>query len=112
MVERASLHFDGERYRLLAWCVRPNHVHTIVEILQGHSLSDVVRSWKSFTAHKANAFLGRTGRFWQSDYFDRFMRNETHLAQTIEYVEQNPVKAGLIAVAAHWSCSSARLRKG
>jgi REP element-mobilizing transposase RayT len=88
----------------------PNHVHVVVEMMDGQSLSGIVASWKSFTAHKANALLERKGRFWHADYFDRFMRNEEHLNQTIEYVEQNPVKAGLAARATDWAWSSARLR--
>ncbi len=111
LVEAALLHFDGERYRLLAWCLMPNHVHVVVEMMDGQSLSGIVASWKSFTAHKANALLERKGRFWHADYFDRFMRNEEHLNQTVEYVEQNPVKAGLAARASDWAWSSARRRK-
>jgi hypothetical protein len=42
LVENALLHFDDERYRMLAWCLLPNHVHVIVEMLHGHSLSDIV----------------------------------------------------------------------
>jgi REP element-mobilizing transposase RayT len=87
----------------------PNHVHVVVEMVGG-SLSDIVRSWKSFTARKANAQLARSGPFWHVDYFDRYMRNEEHLAQTVEYVEQNPVKAGLVGTAADWRWSSAYFR--
>jgi hypothetical protein len=50
LVQNALLHFDGERYRLLAWCLMPNHVHIVIEMLANHSLSEVLRSWKSFTA--------------------------------------------------------------
>jgi len=110
LVQDALLHFDGDRYRLLAWCLMPNHVHVVIEILGNHSLSDIVRSWKSFTSRRANAQLGRSGPFWHADYFDRYMRDGEHLARTIEYVEQNPVKAGLIDVATDWLWSSARLR--
>jgi len=95
LTQEILLHFDGERYRLLAWCIMPNHVHVVVETLEGHTLSDVVKSWKSFTSRQANSRLDRTGAFWEPDYFDRYMRNEDHLMRTIEYVENNPVKAGL-----------------
>jgi putative transposase len=111
LVQDALLHFDGARYRLIAWCLMPNHVHAVVEIVDGHSLTDIVRSWKSFTARKANSELGRSGAFWHPDYFDRYMRNEAHLAQTVEYVELNPVKARLVESAAEWLRSSARFRK-
>ncbi|GIV55346.1 MAG: hypothetical protein KatS3mg040_0114 [Candidatus Kapaibacterium sp.] len=107
VVQDALLHFDGERYRLLAWCIMPNHVHVLIETLPGHRLSDIVHSWKSFTANEANRLLGRTGAFWQREYFDRFIRDETHLRATIEYIENNPVKAGLVRSASEWRFSSA-----
>jgi hypothetical protein len=34
IVQENLLHFDGERYRVLAWCIMPNHVHAVVEIWQ------------------------------------------------------------------------------
>jgi REP element-mobilizing transposase RayT len=110
LVQEALLHFDGERYRLLAWCLMPNHAHVVVEAVDSHSLSEVVRGWKSFSARRANGLLGRTGPFWHPDYFDRYMRNEEHLHRTIEYVEQNPVKAGLTKTAGDWPWSSAAFR--
>ncbi len=110
LVEDAIMHFDGERYRLLAWCIMPNHVHVVVEAADGHSLGTIVRSWKSFTANRANKALGRSGPFWHRDYFDRFIRDEGHLSRTIDYVENNPVKAGLTSSTIDWQWSSARRR--
>ena len=104
LVQDALLHFDADRYRLIAWCLMPNHVHVVIEIVAGYSLTDIVRSWKSFTARKANDQ-------WHPDYFDRYMRGETPLAQTVEYVELNPVKARLVESADEWRWSSAYFRK-
>jgi putative transposase len=73
LVEGALLHADGERYRLLAWCLMPNHAHVVVEMQGNISLSAVLKSWKCFTARRANAELGRSGSFWHADYFDRYM---------------------------------------
>ncbi len=111
LVEDALIHFDSTRYRLLAWCVMPNHVHVVIDIPGDHSLSNIVRSWKSFTARRSNSQLGRSGSFWHADYFDRYMRDEDHLSRTVEYVEENPVKAGLVEIASAWPWSSARFRK-
>jgi REP element-mobilizing transposase RayT len=111
IVENALLHFDGERYHLLAWCVMPNHVHVLIETKSGVLLDGIVHSWKSFTANEANRLLGRKGAFWQREYFDRFIRDEKHLRATIEYIEQNPVKAGLVRSADQWRFSSAAVRK-
>jgi putative DNA methylase len=112
LVENALLHFDGASYRLLAWCIMPNHVHALVETQPGHPLSGILHSWKSFTASRANRWIGRRGAFWQREYHDRFMRDEKHLHQAIEYIEQNPVKAGLVASPEQWRFSSAYRRRG
>lgn len=110
IIENALLHFDGERYRLLAWCVMSNHVHVIAEQLEGWPLANVVHSWKSFTANEVNRLLSRSGPLWQREYFDRFMRHDDHLNTTIAYVETNPVAAGLAETPQDWRWSSARLR--
>lgn len=107
IVVRALQHFDGDRYRLLAWCVMPNHVHVLVELPEGSRLGDVVHSWKSFTAKQINRLCGTTGQLWQQDYFDRAMRDERQLRNVVRYIEQNPVKAGLVAHASAWAASSA-----
>lgn len=107
LVQHALLHFEGERYRLSAWCVMPNHVHALIQVTEGHRLDRVVHSWKSFTAHGANRVLGRKDAFWAPEYFDRYMRDEPHLAATIAYIEGNPVKAGLCEEPAQWTYSSA-----
>jgi putative transposase len=102
--------FDGDRYRLLAWCIMPNHVHVVVEPDANNLLDRIIQSWKSYTAKRANQILDRSGMFWHRDYFDRFMRDEGHLNRTIDYVENNPVKAGLAFEPVKWRWSSARLR--
>ena len=108
LVESALLHFDGERYRMLSWCIMPNHVHAVIE--PAGSLGTIVHAWKSYSAKRANKILGRTGAFWHEDYFDRFIRDEGHLQRTIDYVENNPVKAGLVEAPSSWNWSSARFR--
>jgi REP element-mobilizing transposase RayT len=107
LVEEAFFFFDGERYRLLEWSVMPNHVHVLVETMPGHVLGDVVQSWKSFTAKEANRILGRNGKFWMADYFDRFIREERHLAAARSYIRANPVKAGLCNREQGWRFGSA-----
>lgn len=110
IVEDARLHFDGKRYRLLAWVIMPNHVHVLVETLAGHRLGDFVHSWKSFTAKEANRVLDRTGPLWQEEYFDRYIRDADHLRDARRYIEQNPVAARLVARAEDWAFGSARIR--
>ncbi|MEZ5338152.1 MAG: transposase [bacterium] len=106
IVEGSLLHYDGERYLLLAWVVMPNHVHVLIAQRKGFPLAGIVRGWKSFTARQANLVLGRSGSFWQLDYFDRFIRDQRHLHNVAEYIHENPVKARLCRTAADWKWSS------
>jgi REP element-mobilizing transposase RayT len=107
LVENALLCFDGQRYRLHAWSIMPNHVHVLITPLGAHTLSAIVHSWKSFTAKKANAMRGSSGAFWAQEYFDRAIRDDGHYANTVEYFAQNPVKAGLCGRADDWRYASA-----
>ncbi len=95
IVEDAIQFLDGKRYRLLAWCVMPNHVHLVFKLLPGQKIEEVMHSLKSFTAHQANQMLGQTGAFWQREYFDRILRNQDQLVRAVDYVLDNPAKAGL-----------------
>lgn len=107
LVENALLYFDGQRYRLIGWCIMPNHVHVIIETTAGHPLSRVVHAWKSYTAAEARRMLGRTGPFWFREYFDRYVRSVEHFQRILRYVEENPVKAGLVRRSVDWRFGSA-----
>lgn len=95
LVDRAIQHFNGTRYRLASSSVMPNHAHAVLRLAEGIQLSGVLHSWKSYTRTMANRILGRKGPFWQEESHDRLVRTSEELARRIEYVVQNPVKAGL-----------------
>lgn len=88
-------HFNEDRYRLYAWCVMPNHVHVLFSPRGEHTLETILHTWKSYSAKEANKLLGRTGHFWQHEYFDHLVRHEASLEKIIQYIEQNPQKAKL-----------------
>lgn len=96
LVQSAVLHFDLERYTIFAWCVMPNHVHVVLQPGSPHALPEILHSWKSFTSLRANTLLGRRGPFWQSEYYDHLIRDQTDLARQIAYVLRNPASAGLV----------------
>jgi putative DNA methylase len=110
LVQNSLLHFDGEHHRLISWVIMPNHIHVLLKPREGHELSAIMHSIKSYSASKANKLLGRKGRFWQMDYFDRFIRNHEHFENTVNYIEMNPVKAGLCKRPEDWEFGSARRR--
>lgn len=109
IVERALLHSHGANYELLAWCVMPNHVHALVHVWQT-PLAKLLQSWKSFTAGAINDYLNRSGRLWEPEYWDTFMRDEEQERKAVHYIESNPVKAKLCRAPEDWLFSSARFR--
>ena len=111
LVAGALKHFNGQRYELRSWVLMPNHIHAVVWPLPGHTLSDILHSWKSFTSKAANKLLGRTGEFWQKESFDHWIRDDAERARLVAYVENNPVKAGFCKSPEDWKWSSAFERR-
>ncbi len=96
VVESALRHFDGDRYVLDAFVIMPNHVHVLVKPLPGHTLEQILHSWKSYTAHCINKQLGRSGQIWEHESFDHLLRSEKQLLRLSAYIRENPEKAGLV----------------
>jgi REP element-mobilizing transposase RayT len=93
-------------YELHAWVVMPNHVHAIFE--PRTAMPTIMRWLKGRTSRVANRILKRTGTpFWQDEVFDHWVRSGEELQDLIEYVENNPVKAGLVKAKEQWCWSSA-----
>lgn len=95
VVAEALKHFNLTKYRMYAWCVMPNHVHALFRILEGNALAEILHAWKSFSATKANRLLGRSGAFWQREYYDHLVRSEDEFYRIVNYITENPNRAGL-----------------
>jgi REP element-mobilizing transposase RayT len=108
VVANALLYGEAVRrfYQLHAWVIMPNHVHAIFQ--PRIAMPTIMRWLKGRTSRVANRLLGRTGTtFWQDESFDHWVRSAQELQDLIEYVENNPVKAGLVGVKEQWRWSSA-----
>ena len=107
LVKRRILRAETENLCALdSYVVMPNHVHVLWA--PRVSLVELVRRVKGSTAVEANRILGRTGtRFWQDEYFDRTARTDADTVRMRNYIENNPVKAGLVAAPELYPWSSA-----
>jgi len=78
--------------------IMPNHVHFIIEPGSKpiQTLRKTLHHFKGQTARNANLILGRRGPFWQAEWFDRWLCNETESTRIIEYIHNNPIKAGFV----------------
>ena len=109
MLTAALQHGETARqfYNLHAWVIMPNHVHVVLE--PQVAMPGIMRWLKGRTARMANRILGRTGmQFWQEESFDHWVRSEEELQAAVNYVEENPVKAGLVETKEQWAWPSAR----
>ena len=98
----------GQRFDLHAWAVMPNHIHSVLRPRPGFTLSDILKSWKGFTARKANGILKRTGQhFWQDESYDHLIRDDEDPHRCCHYTTMNPVNARLCAQPEDWKWSSA-----
>ena len=114
-----NLFFHAEQlHRPWAFVIMPNHVHVLLEPLDQASSPDIeemhlaapariAHALKSFTAHRANQVLKRKGAFWEAESYHHWDRDPKEFARTVEYIENNPVKAGLVNSPEKWRGSSA-----
>ena len=83
----------------LAFVVMPDHLHWLMQLEVGATLSDVVGAVKGVTAHR----LGK--RIWQGGFHDHALRQEEDLLKVARYIVANPLRAGLagrLADYPHW----------
>jgi putative transposase len=66
-----------------------------------------MQSIKGFTARECNRLLAQAGMFWQQESYDHVVRDDDELERIIQYVLNNPVKAGLVERPELWRWSSA-----
>ena len=94
------------RYQLHAYVVMPNHVHILLDPFM--PLAKISGPLKGVAACDINARLGRTGKpLWQDESFDHWIRNSAEFERIRQYIEWNPVCAGLVARPEDWKWCSA-----
>ena len=80
----------------------PDHVHLVFTPLVNpaeseiYSLAEIMGAIKGASAQLINCALGRTGRVWQTESFDRVLRSSESLDAKIAYILENPVRKGLV----------------
>jgi putative transposase len=104
-----AIHYNANKLGHYVWhafAVMPNHVHLLVT--PGVALPKLTKSLKGITAKRANARLALTGRpFWQEESYDHMVRDEPEFERIRNYLEENPVRAGLVQDASQYRWSSA-----
>jgi putative transposase len=103
---------------LIGYVVMPTHVHLILEIEDYHDLSQLIQSFKSVVARRLKSsltesqsepFRGEHGfHLWMRRFDEIILVSEKQFQVKLEYMHNNPVRAGLVTSATDWPWSSAR----
>ena len=116
IISQAIHYRDQKEYDLYCYCIMPNHVHIIFDVtrfaesssrnsVSTYNLAKLMQNLKKYTALESNKVLKRTGQFWHHESYDHVIRDNKELENTIIYVIQNPVKAGLVTDYKKWRWS-------
>jgi REP element-mobilizing transposase RayT len=90
--------------QLMAWCLMPDHVHTLLRV--GPGGGDILRflhSYKSWTG-RVMSEAGLAGT-WERSFWDRHARSRDDISSLISYVLHNPVRAGVSETWEAWPYS-------
>jgi REP element-mobilizing transposase RayT len=93
-----------EGWTLYAACLMDTHYHLLVR--PSRDLAGGMRVLNGSHSRTFNARHDRRGALFESRYFDRTNRDEEHLVGAIEYVENNPVEAGMVDHPGEWPWST------
>jgi REP element-mobilizing transposase RayT len=106
IVMQTCLRGGGHRFEIHALVVMPDHVHLALTPRRDErgsfSIPEITQEIKSVSAHRINKETEHVGPVWQEESFDRALRREEGLLAKIQYMVDNPVRAGLAATAAEY----------
>jgi len=83
---------NNSLYELITFSIMPNHVHMLIKPLK--SLPSMMQIIKGASAKLINVSMGRKGKFWASEYYDKAIRDEKHFEIVYNYIKNNPLKLG------------------
>ncbi|MDX6475742.1 MAG: REP-associated tyrosine transposase [Gaiellaceae bacterium] len=99
----------SERWDVHAACLMDTHIHLLIRPKLGR-VSDGMKLLLGGHSRVFNERHGRRGALFESRYADREIRDEPHYQETVRYIEENPVAAGLVESARDWIWSTAAER--
>lgn len=108
IIANALKFWEGTKLKNHAFCIMPNHVHWVVELLENDEkgkpvyLEDILYSVKRYTATQINKLERRNGALWQKESFETTIRDDEHMYNVIEYTLNNPVNAGFVKNRDDW----------
>ena len=106
IIEAIEHRIQTSTWDVFEWVIMPNHLHLFLSVRRG-TLKESMEDFKRWTGHQAARLIDLPdGRFWQDEWFDHWSRSDEQDERIAKYIQQNPVKAGLIKIVSDWKYSS------
>jgi putative transposase len=96
----------ASKFLLHAFVVMPNHFHLLLTVSEGLTLERAMQFIKGGFSREAGKLLGKSNPIWQKSFLDRRVRDAEECERYRNYIQQNPVKAGLVDLAGNYTYSS------
>ena len=97
-------------YYLLSFVIMPDHIHLII-IPEDKNVSECMKSIKGFSARQINETHSNRGSIWQSGFYDYILDDGEKVLGRIRYIEDNPVRKGIVEHSEGYKYSSIRYRE-
>lgn len=91
-----------------AYVLMPNHVHLLLTPTAADATSRVMQQLGRRYVRDFNAAYGRTGTLWEGRFRSSLIDSERYFLICQRYIEQNPVRAGMVCDPGEYSWSSYR----
>ncbi len=96
-------------FHLFAFCLMPNHVHLLIQVTETSSISTIMQKITlSHTRHLHHKYQ-RCGHIWQGRFRSPIVSDDIYLENVLRYIEQNPLRAGMVRSPDDYPWSSYRL---
>lgn len=97
-------------FRLYGYCLMPNHIHLIGELANKEKLSKFMQGiHRSYTSY-FNEEYNKCGHLWQGRFGSRIIMKDQYAINCVNYIELNPVRAGIVKTPIEYEWSSYRER--
>ncbi|MBI5779628.1 MAG: transposase [Planctomycetes bacterium] len=94
--------------KILAYCLMTNHIHLLVKPDKMESLAKMMQGLNVSYTRYINKRYKRTGRLLEGRYHSCIIDEEPYLWAVARYIEQNPLRAGMVKAPEEYPYSSAR----
>jgi hypothetical protein len=89
----------------------PTHIHLLIKPDANTKLNIIIQWIKTISAKCWNFIHGSTDHLWGERYFAREIKDNDEYRAVMDYIDQNPVVAGLAASPEEWKASAAFYKK-